>query len=428
MGIVYKARQIRLDRLVALKMILAGSHASEADLTRLRTEAEAVARLHHPNIVQIYEIGEHNGLAFLALEFCPGGSLEGRLSGTPLAPREAAALAETLARAVHATHMKGIVHRDLKPANVLLAEDGTPKVTDFGLAKKLGGVGPTASGAALGTPSYMAPEQAGARSNEIGPATDVYALGAVLYECLTGRPPFKAATQLDTMMQVVAEDPVPPSRLQSRVPRDLETICLKCLQKQPARRYGSASALADDLCRFLGNQPIQARPFGPFELAWRWCCRNRALAVLLATVFLFLITLAGGAAVVAVVISRSRAELKGTVDRIQEQIVQLRSEVEGYRTQLHEAEADLTRCELASQEAEADVAKVERSERGGNAEEQARWELARANVQAVQAMRQADVAVVRGKIAQLKRDLDYRQRKLSDLEALLVDPEGSDHR
>jgi formylglycine-generating enzyme required for sulfatase activity len=273
-------------------MILAGSHAGESDLARFRTEAEAVARLQHPNIVQIHEIGQHNGLPYFSLEFCSGGSLDKKLAGTPLLPREAAALMETLARAMHAAHQKGIVHRDLKPANVLLAEDGAAKVADFGLVKKLNEAGQTASGAVMGTPSYMAPEQAGGKSQDIGPAADVYALGAVLYECLTGRPPFKAATSLDTILQVIAEDPVPPRQLQPQTPRDLETICLKCLRKEPARRYASAEELADDLRRFQAREPIRARPVGAVERTWKWARRRPALAALLGVVLLALVSLA----------------------------------------------------------------------------------------------------------------------------------------
>jgi WD40 repeat protein len=295
MGVVYKATQTRLKRVVALKMILAGAHAGPDQLARFRTEAEAVARLQHPNIVQVHEIGEHQGKPFLSLEFCPGGSLEKKLAGTPLQPRETAALVQTLARAMDAAHQKGVVHRDLKPANVLLAEGGTPKVTDFGLAKLLGEAGHTQSGAVVGTPSYMAPEQAGGRG-AVGPAADVYALGAILYECLTGRPPFKAATPMDTLLQVVGEEPVPVRQLNPAVPRDLETVCHKCLQKEPARRYASALELADDLRRFGAGEPVRARPVGRLGRAWRWCRRNPMPAGLLALVG---VLLAAGTAISA---------------------------------------------------------------------------------------------------------------------------------
>jgi serine/threonine-protein kinase len=262
MGVVYKARQVRAKRVVALKMILSGAHASAAELGRFRTEAEAVARLQHPHIIQIYEVGEHDGLPFFSLEFCPGGSLDRKLAGTPLPPRAAAALVEKLALGIQAAHGKGIVHRDLKPANVLLAEDGTPKVSDFGLAKKLGEVGQTVTDAVMGTPSYMAPEQAAGKVKEVGPAADVWALGAILYECLTGRPPFKGATQEDTRRQVIENKPVPPSLLNSQVDRELETVCLKCLEKGPGQRYVSAGALAEDLGRYREHRPVRARPPG----------------------------------------------------------------------------------------------------------------------------------------------------------------------
>ncbi len=289
MGVVYKARQTKLGRVVALKMILSGAHAGEADLGRFRTEAEAIARLQHPNIVQVFEVGEHGGLPFFSLEFCPGGSLAQKLNGTPLPAREAAALVETLARAMQAAHEQHVIHRDLKPANVLLAEDGTPKITDFGLAKKLDEAGQTQSGAIVGTPSYMAPEQASGKSGAIGPACDVYALGAILYECLTGRPPFKAATALDTILQVMSDEPVPPRQLQSTTPRDLETICLKCLHKEPQQRYLTAEALAADLRRFQADEPIAARPRGRWERAWRWCRRNKAVAAAVGFAVLFLV-------------------------------------------------------------------------------------------------------------------------------------------
>ncbi len=230
-------------------MILAGGHATGGDLERFRTEAESIARLQHPNIVQIFEVGVHDGLPYFSLEFCGGGGLEKKLAGTPLPPREAATLLAKLAGAMQAAHAKGVIHRDLKPANVLLADDGTPKISDFGLAKKLDEAGKTQAGSIMGTPSYMAPEQAGGNTKELGPACDIYSLGAVLYECLTGRPPFRAATSLDTLHQV-RNEPVPPTQLNAKVPRDLETICLKCLRKEPAKRYGSAQELAEDLERF----------------------------------------------------------------------------------------------------------------------------------------------------------------------------------
>lgn len=260
MGVVYQARQVKASRVVALKMILSRGHASYDDLARFKTEAEAIARLQHPNVVQIFEVGEQGGLPFFSLEFCEGGSLADKLRAGPLLPNDAARLVEQLARAMHAAHQAGIVHRDLKPQNVLLSADGTPKVSDFGLAKRLGSdAGHTQTGAVLGTPSYMAPEQAGGNTKAIGPAADVYALGAILYECLTGRPPFLAPTAVDTLLQVVSEPPLPPRVLQPKVPRDLETVCLKCLQKEPQKRYTSAEQLADDLRRFLGGYPVLAR-------------------------------------------------------------------------------------------------------------------------------------------------------------------------
>jgi WD40 repeat protein len=289
MGVVYQARHVDLGRTVALKMILAGGHAGGAELARFRTEAQAIARLQHPNIVQVFEIGEHDGRPFLALEYCAGGSLDRRLHNTPLPPRDAARLVEQLARAVQAAHACGVVHRDLKPANILLQESDVPKIADFGLARKLDEASQTSTGAVLGTPSYMAPEQAAGRNHDIGPATDVYALGAILYECLTGRPPFKAASGVDTIMQVLHADPVPPVQLQPGVPRDLETICLRCLEKPPARRY--AGALADDLQRFLAGEPILARPVGRTERLVKWMKRRPAVASLLAVVAL--VTLAG---------------------------------------------------------------------------------------------------------------------------------------
>jgi tRNA A-37 threonylcarbamoyl transferase component Bud32 len=285
MGVVYRARQVKLNRFVALKMILAGAHAGAEELARFRSEAEAVARLQHPNIVQIYEIGEHDGLPYFSLEFVDGGSLHQKLAGAPQQPEVVAPLLETLARAMHAAHQRGIVHRDLKPANVLLTLDSVLKVTDFGLAKRLDeDSGRTQSGVIMGTPSYMAPEQAAGRTKEIGPLADVYALGAILYEMLTGRPPFKGTTVRETLEQVCSQEPVPPRQLQPKVRRDLETICLKCLGKEPRQRYASAEDLADDLRRFQQGRPILARPVGAAGRLWRWCRRNPALAAAAALV------------------------------------------------------------------------------------------------------------------------------------------------
>jgi serine/threonine protein kinase len=301
MGIVYKARQERPARLVALKVILAGSEAEPERRARFLAEADATARLQHPGIVQVYEAGEHAGLPYLALEYVAGGTLADRLRAGPLPPLEAAGLLEAVARAIAHAHRHGVVHRDLKPGNVLLAEgrdappDGgaagekgkppaagrSPKVTDFGLAK-LERTDLTATGAILGTPSYMAPEQAGGAPREVGPPADVYALGAILYECLTGRPPFQGVNVLETLVQVRGQEPVPVRQLQAGVPRDLETITLKCLQKEPHRRYASADELADDLARLLAGRPVRARPVGPIGRGWRWGRRNPAVAALLA--------------------------------------------------------------------------------------------------------------------------------------------------
>jgi predicted ribosomally synthesized peptide with SipW-like signal peptide len=280
MGVVYRAWQKGLNRSVALKMVHAGAQASPQVLARFRVEAEAVARLQHPNIVQIHEVGQHARSPFLVLELVEGRSLAQGLDGTPRPVRPAAELVETLARAIHSAHRQGVVHRDLTPANILLTLDDRPKITDFGLAKLVIGGGDlrTVTGELLGTPSYMAPEQAASRHRAIGAATDVYALGAILYELLIGRPPFKAESALETLRQVVADEPVAPSRLRPKLPRDLGTICLKCLRKEPSQRYASAEALADDLRRFLEGRPILARRSSALERGWRRCRRNPLLA------------------------------------------------------------------------------------------------------------------------------------------------------
>jgi WD40 repeat protein len=281
-GVVYRARHLKLKRLVALKMIQPSSLGSEP-LARFRNEAEAIARLQHPHIVQIYETGEHDGRPYLALEYIDGGNLRDKTRGQPQPPREAAQLIETLADAVHHAHELGIIHRDLKPGNVLLTHDGTPKVADFGLAKNISLTdSPTRSGEILGTPGYMAPEQLGDGQPQVGPATDVYALGAILYELLTGRSVFPAANVLDLLMMVRYAEPVAPSRLEPGLPRDLETVCLKCLQKDPRKRYPTALALAQDLQRFLAGKPVRARPTPAWEHAWKLARRHPGVAASLA--------------------------------------------------------------------------------------------------------------------------------------------------
>jgi serine/threonine-protein kinase len=274
MGVVYQARQKSLQRLVALKMIRTGALASEADVRRFRHEAATAALLDHPHIVPIYEVGEWAGQPYFSMKWIAGGSLAQKQTGAPWDPLQAARFVAILSRAVAHAHHHGVVHRDLKPANVLLTADGAPQIGDFGLAKRGDTAGLTLDSLALlGTPSYMAPEQATGQLKLVGPHTDVHALGAILYELLTGRSPFRGATPLDTLDQVRSLEPVPPGRLQPKVPRDLEAVCLKCLQKEPARRYADGQALADDLARFLAGRPTVARPAGALSRAALWCRR-----------------------------------------------------------------------------------------------------------------------------------------------------------
>ncbi len=274
MGIVFEAVQFKLGRTVAIKMIT-GDHLRPKLVARFRAEAEAAARLQHPNFVQIFEVGQVQDRPFFSMEYVAGGSLAERLANHPLGAREAAQLVETLALAVHAAHERGIVHRDLKPANVMLTIDGTPKIADFGLAKRLDDdSGHTNTGEILGTPSYMAPEQAEGKKDQIGPHTDVYALGAILYELLAGKPPFQGASPIESLRLVVTQEPIAPTRLAPATPRDLESICLKCLEKTPAQRYASALALAEDLRRFLSGHPVVARHIGPPQRVWKWIRRH----------------------------------------------------------------------------------------------------------------------------------------------------------
>jgi Tol biopolymer transport system component len=349
MGVVYRAHDEWLKRAVALKMLHAAGAAEEADRARFRAEAEAAARLQHPHIVQVHETGEHGGRPFLVMELVEGESLAQRLSGAPLPVRPAAELVEALARAAHYAHTRGVVHRDIKPANVLLQADGTPKLGDFGLARRVDAdAALTPTGLALGTPGYMAPEQARG-SRGVGPAADVYALGAVLYECLTGRPPFQGATAYETVLQVLQDDPVPPRRLRPAVSRDLDTICLKCLEKNPARRYATAEDLSLDLRRFLEGRPVAARPVGLLGRAARWAARRPAAACLVALALVAVLALAGR----GVWLERQRTVQR---DRAREAIAAVLSEAETLRQEGRWAEGlgVLVRVEGRLEDADSD--------------------------------------------------------------------------
>jgi len=358
MGVVFLARQKGLNRPVALKMMLSGNLAELSNFERFRAEAATLGRLQHPGIIQIYEIGDHQGQPFFSLEYAAGGSLDSKVRGSPQSPAVAAELVEGLARAMQAAHQAGVIHRDLKPANILLSplgadsqetgfptitssnqRDGAldlkrwhPKITDFGLAKCVGDEsGQTRSGDVLGTPSYMAPEQASGKIQEIGPCSDIYALGAILYELLTGRPPFRGENAWDTIAQVVEADPVPPRRLQPKVPRDLETICLKCLEKAPARRYRRADELAGDLQRFREGRPIQARPVSVIGRGWKLVKRRPLVSTLLLLVALGL----GGSGMLAVENLRKEKQL---AEQGIEQLRRSEAERDQVRDMLHDAE------------------------------------------------------------------------------------------
>jgi serine/threonine-protein kinase len=297
MGIVYRGIHRKLERAVAIKMLLADRYATPRESVSLSREAQAIAALRHPNIVQVHDVGEVDGCPYFTMEYVDGGTLAQKLAGAPMPAAAAAEMIVTLARAVDAAHRKGIVHRDLKPANVLLTADGMAKVSDFGLALRVEGNSPlslTQSGARIGTPSYMAPEQALGKRDSMGPSADIYSLGAILYEMLTGRPPFKADSPAETERQLLAQDPVAPSRLNSRVPADLETICLKCLQKSPSRRYSTAGALAEDVGRFQRDEPIEARRASVLERGVKWARRHpAATTALIASALILGAALAG---------------------------------------------------------------------------------------------------------------------------------------
>ncbi len=292
-AVVYLARHSSLNRLIALKVLLGGALATTLDRERFRREAEAAAKLDHPNVIQVYDIGEHNGALYLSLEYASGSSLDRTLKRQPLSPIDAAYLVERIAGGIEAAHAAGILHRDLKPANILLAADGQPKIADFGLARQIDqAYRLTQSGMSAGTPSYMAPEQVLPEVDQIGVRTDVYGLGAILYECLTARPPFAAPTSLETMRQVAEAEVVSIRSLQWGVPRDLETICRKCLEKEPQKRYPTARALAADLARFRSGAPILARRMSPVEHAWQWARRHPVIPLLVLTLGMMTVSVA----------------------------------------------------------------------------------------------------------------------------------------
>jgi serine/threonine-protein kinase len=402
MGVVYKARQRALDRFVALKMLLAGPFAGPQELVRFHRETAALACLRHSNIVQVYDAGDVEGRPYFTMELIEGGSLAQKLSGTSQPPRQAAALVAALAEAVQVAHESGIIHRDLKPANVLLTADGTPRISDFGLARRVeGGAGLTQSGVAVGTPSYMAPEQARGQTRGIGPAVDVYALGAILYELLTGRPPFRGETPTETLLQVIHQEPVPPGRGNAAVPRDLETICLKCLHKAPARRYASARELALDLGRFLAGQPILARPVGVSERAVKWARRRPAAALLLAA----LVVMAGAAAAVGLWLhhqEQNRREAKA------HQETQARAAIETALKRAHDrgqeqrwSEAMLIATEAATHLADADSPALEEQVR------QAQWDFRAATD--LERVRESSPFLADGRVDYQQRATEYQE-------------------
>jgi serine/threonine protein kinase/WD40 repeat protein len=383
MGVVYRARQGKLNRIVALKMILAGQLASQEDVARFYAEAEAAAQLDHPGIVPIYEVGVLDGQHFFSMGFIEGESLAAKIAQGPLPSSQAAELTRAIAQSIAYAHLRGVVHRDLKPANVLVDKSGQPKVTDFGLAKRVDGdSGLTRTGVVLGTPSYMPPEQASGDASKVGPLADVYSLGAILYCLLTGRPPFVAATPLDTLMQVLGDEPVPPRRLNPSVPPDIDTICLKCLQKEAKNRYPSAQELADELCRFLRNEPIRARPLGMLERCWRWCKRNPTIAA--ATSFTAAAALAAlvvlSVSVVLVTKSRNNAV----------SLAKANSTLAGEKSQLAEKE---TKARLAEQ---TERVRAQAAEEKEKAERKRAEELAAAN---------AKIAAEKGALAESEHAL-----------------------
>ncbi len=373
MGVVYKARQMNLNRTVAIKMILAGHLASDEDVKRFYTEAEAAANLEHPSIVPVYEIGQHNGQHFFSMGYVDGSSLAERVKKGPLPIKQAVLLTKKVAEAIEYAHSKGVVHRDLKPANILIDQLGEPRVTDFGLARNIQQEsGITRTGTVMGTPSYMPPEQAAGKTDEVGPLSDVYSLGAILYCLITGRPPFLAASVMDTLMQVLEKEPAAPSLLNPLVPRDIETICLKSLQKDPARRYESAGELAADLGRWLNGEPILARAVGRTERVWRWGKRNPSLALACSIACCLAIALAIGGPLVAIRQSSLRREADFSATKAKENEVIARASEENAKREEDRATVNEARAKEA--EAEARTQTVRAVEFAKNIQHQLRQE------------------------------------------------------
>ncbi|MBI2823851.1 MAG: serine/threonine protein kinase [Planctomycetia bacterium] len=406
MGVVYKARQVSLSRIVAIKMLSGGSRA------RFRVEAEAIARLQHPNIVQIHEVGEAQGQPYFSQEHIAGGSLADRLDGAPWSAKAAARLVRTLAEAMHFTHSRGIVHRDLKPANVLMADGGTPKISDFGLAKQLeSNSGQTATGDIMGSPSYMSPEQASGVTREITAAADVYSLGAILYELVTGRPPFRAETAVDTVLLVLSDEPVAPRRLQPKLPRDLETICLKCLEKSPRNRYASAQELADDLGRFLAGEPIRARPVPLWVRAAKWARRRPAAAAAIGIALLAATILLVGGTIYNVRLNAALARVQREQERRAATLAQAQEVVERLLGDFNQRQlAGLPHAEPVRRELlTAALQFCEEMQRQNPEEPEVRWQLGRAQRQA------ADLQALLGEPAEAEKSYD---RAIGVLQAL----------
>ncbi len=422
MGVVYKARQVSLNRTVALKMILAGQFASPEDVERFHREAEAAANLDHPNVVPIYEIGQHEGQHFFSMKLIEGNSLARELAGGQWgvagkdARKKAATLVAMTARAVHHAHQRGVLHRDLKPGNILLDAQGQPHVTDFGLARRVDGDSQlTHSCAIVGTPSYMSPEQA--RSEKVlTTGVDIYSLGAILYELLTGRPPFRVETPLDTVLQVLSHDPQPPRQIDSSIDRDLETICLKCLAKDPQRRYDSAAALADDLQRFLDGEPIRARPVGRGERLVRWFRRNPALGAAASLAVAALLAATAVSIVYAVHRSAYAADRASAAQRLEELNTALIAE--GQRTR---AEADRARAALRETDRVLATVAVDRAQR-----QHTSGETGQALLQLVEAIRFAREAGDAGLERSARSTIGLWQGEVHRLRSVLPPPKPAE--